>query len=156
NGSLSRDFARHVYEVAVDLDSDTARAVFLRGKHDDAAVTGAEVVDDVLGRHAGEPEHGIGHRMSSWGEIDVRTASNRLDGPPHQIEGTGEIGENHGAERQPCRCQTSPDAASHGDVSRALPARGTARRGFDTRSTPGMIRRSPLRAICHPSRGNPP
>ena len=63
-------------EIATSLGSISIptplRTVLLRGENDDAAVTGAEVVDDVLSRDAGELQHFVDDRLPGRREEHVR------------------------------------------------------------------------------------
>ena len=51
---------RQLDQVRVELDADTAGAVFLRGDDRDAPVAGPEIVDHIIGTDLGQLQHGVG------------------------------------------------------------------------------------------------
>jgi hypothetical protein len=81
--AFARDLPRNLDQRVIDFDPHGARPVLLRGEDDDAAVTGSQIVDDVVFGDAREPEHRVGERLRSHGEMDVgRFLRWRLRGNP--------------------------------------------------------------------------
>ena len=62
----------------IDVDADAARAVGLRRGDRNAAVAGAEVVDDVVLGHLGQLEHRVDDFLRRRHEDDVRRAQRLL------------------------------------------------------------------------------
>jgi hypothetical protein len=75
---LDRGLARDLDQRGIELDPDAASAVLLRRADQNPSIAGAEVVDDVLGVHAGELQHGVDDRRRRRRETDVKRPGRRL------------------------------------------------------------------------------
>jgi enoyl-[acyl-carrier protein] reductase/trans-2-enoyl-CoA reductase (NAD+) len=124
-------------ELLVDLVADAPRAVLLRGGDEDAPVTAAEVVDDVVLRHGRDLEHLLNDVRLRRPEDHVRRAPRR-ERRQHRVGGRSRrlggwrrarlLGRAGGA-----RCKGDTEAQGERDRARgshaAHPSRGGLRRG---------------------------
>src|SRR5579862_2663533 len=84
--ALPRHLPGDLHEMRIDLDADRARAVLLRGQHDDAAVAGSEIVDDVVRGHAREAQHSVGDRHRRRRKMNGRRLRRRREDRGHKAD----------------------------------------------------------------------